>query len=218
MIPDGGEPSIPRMASVDERLASSAPRTSGPLEAVRTTRLELTPIEASSVEPLAQVFAKDEVWRYPFSDAVSAATRPRRSWSARSTTGAPLGFGLWLATVRDEESCIGFVGLSVPTFLPSVLPAVEVGWRLDPDAWGRGYATEAATAALQRAFEVLELDQVTSLPQVDNPRSVAVAERIGMQLERIETAPPTDRRGPVDVAVMVITHQAWSLGTAGLRG
>lgn len=194
---------------MQKRLASSAPRTRGQLGAVRTARLDLTPIESSSVDPLAGVFAKEEVWRYPFgrdlsrSETAAFVESQVEHWDT-------LGFGLWLATVHGEEPTIGFVGLSVPTFLPEVLPAVEVGWRLDPDAWGRGYATEAATAALHGAFETLELDRVISLPQVDNPRSVRVAERIGMQLERITTAPATDRRGSVDLAIMVITRRAWS--------
>lgn len=205
------------MAPVDERLASSAPRTSGRLGAARTARLDLAPVDASAVEPLVPVFAKREVWAYPFGrglgrDETEAFVHHQVGhWEA-------LGFGLWLATTRAEGTCIGFVGLSVPTFLPSVLPAVEVGWRLDPDAWGRGYATEAATAALDHAFQTLGLDRVVSLPQVDNPRSVAVAERIGMRLDRTETAPATDRRGPVDVAVMVVTHRSWDRGRAERRG
>ncbi len=57
----------------------------------------------------------------------------------------------------------------MPTFLPEVLPAVEVGWRLDPQVWGKGYATEGARAALQSGFEVLRLEEIVSLPQSENP-------------------------------------------------
>ncbi len=48
----------------------------------------------------------------------------------------------------------------MPTFLPEILPAVEVGWRLAPAAWGKGYTTEGATAALNQAFTTLGLDRV----------------------------------------------------------
>jgi RimJ/RimL family protein N-acetyltransferase len=102
----------------------------------------------------------------------------------------------------------------VPTFLPEVLPAVEVGWRLDPEAWGHGYATEAATAALEQAFTTLGQAEVISLPQVDNPPSVRVAERLGLQLRRTITAPATAKRGPVQVAVMSITCGEWEARAA----
>ena len=135
--------------------------------------------------------------------------RPSPLFSPESEHWETLGFGLWLVAVRNQDLSIGYVGLSVPTFLPEVLPAVEVGWRLDPDAWGRGYATEAAAVALACAFQRLNLDEVVSLPQVDNLPSVKVAEKIGMRLKRTTTVPATDRRGPVEVAVMVISREDW---------
>jgi RimJ/RimL family protein N-acetyltransferase len=126
-----------------------------------------------------------------------------------------LGFGLWEVTERQQASTIGYVGLSVPTFLPEVLPAVEVGWRLAPSAWGHGYASEAAEVALTGAFEVLGLEEVLSLPQVDNPASVRVAERVGMRLDRTAIVPATDERGPVEVAVMSATKPGWLTRSLG---
>ena len=74
------------------------------------------------------------------------------------------GFGLWCAAPReDPDDCLGFVGLAVPSFLPAVLPAVEVGWRLARPAWGRGLATEGARASLRHAFEELDLEAVISI-------------------------------------------------------
>ena len=105
------------------------------------------------------------------------------------------GFGCWIARRRNDSEVIGYVGLSVPTFLRQILPAVEVGWRFGPSVWGRGFATEGATAALDEAFTRLELVTVCSLPQAGNPRSAAVAERLGMTLPGEVTIPPNDRRG-----------------------
>jgi RimJ/RimL family protein N-acetyltransferase len=193
---------------VDRSLTALAPPVSGRLGAVTTARLDLTPIDSDSVAPLAPVFAKEGVWRFPFGRGLTRAETEGfvSSWTEHWKV---LGFGLWLVAERESASVIGYAGLSVPTFLPEVLPAVEVGWRLDPLAWGFGYATEAAEAALDGAFGVLRLEEVVSLPQVDNPASVRVAERIGMRLQRIATVPPTDERGPVEVAVMVVTDREW---------
>jgi RimJ/RimL family protein N-acetyltransferase len=154
------------------------------------------------------VFAKEEVFRFPFGRGLTRAETDAyvSGWVEHWKV---LGFGLWMVTERARGLTIGFAGLSVPTFFPEILPAVEVGWRLDPSAWGHGFATEAAEAALVGAFEVLQLSEVFSLPQVDNPPSVRVAERIGMRLDRTATVPPNELRASVDVAVMIITNDRW---------
>lgn len=66
------------------------------------------------------------------------------------------------------------------TFETPFTPAVEVGWRLAAHAWGHGYATEAATACLDHAFETLDLPEVVSMTAVINLRSVVVMQRLGM--------------------------------------
>ncbi len=100
---------------------------------------------------------------------------------------------------------MGFAGLSVPTFLPEVLPAVEVGWRLDPVVWGRGYATEGASAALDEAFTTLGLPEVCSICQSDNRASVRVAER---RLDR-PVVIRNDRRGSLDAKLFVASRYEW---------
>ena len=75
---------------------------------------------------------------------------------------------------------VGFVGLSVPRFEAHFTPCVEIGWRLSPEHWGRGYATEAARAALVFGFETLQLDEIVSFTVPENLRSRRVMEKIGM--------------------------------------
>ncbi len=104
---------------------------------------------------------------------------------------------------------LGFVGLSTPTFLPEVLRAVEVGWRLDPVAWGNGYATEAATAALDEAFGTLGLREIISVPQSDNPASVRVAQRLQMRHARSVEIPPSTARGGLRGELFVMTRDEW---------
>jgi RimJ/RimL family protein N-acetyltransferase len=93
---------------------------------------------------------------------------------------AEYGWGLWAVEVAHDGRFAGFTGLTpVRPSLPFA-PAIEVGWRLAPWAWRRGYATEAATKALQIAFDELRLDEVVSFTSVTNLRSLAVMRRLGM--------------------------------------
>lgn len=96
---------------------------------------------------------------------------------------AEQGWGLWALEVAESEDrgrFAGFAGLAVPSWEAAFTPCVEIGWRLARWAWGRGYASEAARAALQVAFVDLGLDEVVSFTAVQNERSQAVMRRIGM--------------------------------------
>ena len=92
--------------------------------------------------------------------------------------------------LRDSGRLIGYVGLSEPHFLPEVMPTVEIGWRLDPMAWGRGLATEGARVALAEGFSNPELHEVVSIYQPENAASGRVMERLGMHFDR-DTVHPT---------------------------
>jgi RimJ/RimL family protein N-acetyltransferase len=90
------------------------------------------------------------------------------------------GFGLWAVEVPGVADFVGFVGLLVPQFEAHFTPCVEIGWRLAREHWGRGYASEAARAALDFGFRSLVLDQIVSFTVPGNWRSRRVMERIGM--------------------------------------
>jgi RimJ/RimL family protein N-acetyltransferase len=104
------------------------------------------------------------------------------------------GFGLWAAELRDDGRMIGFVGLSIPGFLPAVLPAVEVGWRLASDVWGRGLATEGGRAGIAWGSAALGLDRIISVIDPDNIASLRVAEKLGMRPACDEVHPGSGRR------------------------
>jgi len=90
------------------------------------------------------------------------------------------GFGFWAAELRQDQSFVGFVGLAVPRFEAHFMPAVEIGWRLRAEAWGRGLATEGARAALRYGFATLGLDAIVSFTVPANRRSRRVMEKLGM--------------------------------------
>jgi RimJ/RimL family protein N-acetyltransferase len=105
------------------------------------------------------------------------------------------GYGPWAVAARDDpDELLGFCGLTVPMFLPEVLPAVEIGWRFARDAWGRGYATEAARAALGFAFEERGMREVVAIVDPSNARSLRVAEKLGMTPRPDRIHPATGRR------------------------
>lgn len=90
------------------------------------------------------------------------------------------GFGMWVVEVPGEVPFAGFVGLQHVSFQAHFTPAVEIGWRLAVSVWGRGYATEAARAALAMGFEQLGLAQIVALTVSGNKRSRRVMEKLGM--------------------------------------
>ncbi len=132
----------------------------------------------SDREPFAQLNADPEVMRHfmrPLTreESDGFADRIERQFEE-------IGYGPWAVEIPREAPFVGFVGLLRHTFPAHFTPAVEVGWRLDQRFWGRGYATEAARAALADGFQRLGLEEIVSMTVPANVRSIAVMERLGM--------------------------------------
>jgi RimJ/RimL family protein N-acetyltransferase len=116
------------------------------------------------------------------------------------------GYGLW--ALEDGKGFVGFTGLNWATFEAAFTPALEVGWRLATAAWGKGYASEAATAALQRGFQ--EQDHIVSFTAVVNERSWRVMERIGMHRDIRFDHPRVPEGHPVRPHVLYrANRQTW---------
>ena len=95
------------------------------------------------------------------------------------------GFGFWAVEVRASGEFIGFTGLgTVDEEMP--FTGTEVAWRLARPAWGHGYATEAARAALRYGFDIMGLPEIVAVTMARNLRSRAVMERIGMTSDPAE--------------------------------
>jgi RimJ/RimL family protein N-acetyltransferase len=109
------------------------------------------------------------------------------------------GFGFWALELRETGENIGFTGLQHTDLEARFCPAVEIGWRLARPHWGKGYATEAARASLDVAFNALKLDEVVSFAVETNLRSRKVMERIGMvhQPEFDFAHPGIDPQSPI---------------------
>ncbi len=90
------------------------------------------------------------------------------------------GFSFYAVELKSTGEMIGWCGLMIPSFEAHFMPAVEIGWRIASSQWNHGYATEAAKAVLQYAFENLQLNEVVSFTVPDNNRSRRVMEKIGL--------------------------------------
>lgn len=134
---------------------------------------------------------------------------------------AERGFGLWAVEVLGGEPFVGFVGLSVPRFESHFTPCVEIGWRLAVAAWGKGYASEAARAALAHGFGPLGLEEIVSFTVAANRRSRAVMERLGMtrRAEEDFDHPSLPAGHALRRHVLYrLTRRRWSAGDAATAG
>jgi RimJ/RimL family protein N-acetyltransferase len=151
--------------------------TTGP--ELLTSRLRLRRWRASDLEAFAELNADPRVMEY----FPNRLTREESDAMAKRIEDHfdRHGFGLWAVEVLNEARFIGFTGLIVPSYEAHFTPCVEMGWRLAFSHWGKGYAPEAARAALEFAFTKQGLSEVVSVTVPANLRSRSVMERIGMK-------------------------------------
>ena len=145
---------------------------------IRTERLLLRRWLPADVEPFSAMNSDPRVSEYlptPLSrpESESFIARIRGHFEKQ-------GFGLWAVEIPGVAPFAGFVGLSTPRFEAHFTPAIEIGWRLAAEHWGRGYATEGARAVLAFGFDELRLEQIVSITVPANARSRRVMEKIGM--------------------------------------
>ena len=180
---------------------------------IETERLVLRRLREDDLDAFAEVFAKEPVMKFSNyqrgltrEESADVLGRLMKHWDDH-------GFGHWAVVQKSDETFLGYEGLAIPFFLPEVLPAVEIGYRLDPSAWGKGYATEAGRAAFSYGFETLDLDRIIAIYDVENVRSGRVMERLGMRVER-DTRHP-EQEGAT-LRVYELTRDAWREGQRSL--
>lgn len=146
---------------------------------VRTERVWLRRWRDDDLEPFAALNADPEVMEH-FPSVQTRAESDAAAARLRAFIETH-GYGFWALELPGVAPFAGFVGLKpVPPEVPFA-PAIEIGWRLARAYWGRGYATEAARAALEYGFTALQLDAIVAMTAASNLRSRRVMEAIGMQ-------------------------------------
>jgi len=145
---------------------------------IETARLILRQYCDADRAPFRAMMADPEVmhdYPAPFSAEEADAYFERRRGQI-----AAHGFGKWAIERRADGAFLGFVGVSEAYPELPVAPALEIGWRLVKGAWGEGYASEAARAALIDAFERTGAAEIIAFTLTTNERSLSVMRRLAM--------------------------------------
>ncbi len=144
---------------------------------LRTERLLLRRWRPADLDPFAALNADPDVMRF----FVRPLAREESDAAARRLIGfSDAGLGPWALEVPGKAPFIGFAGAWPTRSELPFAPAIEIGWRLDKAYWGRGYATEAASAALEDAFARSDPDEIVAYAAEGNAPSIGVMRGIGM--------------------------------------
>jgi RimJ/RimL family protein N-acetyltransferase len=147
---------------------------------VETERLVLRPPEASDVQPMFEMHQDPDVVRFLGTGTPGDITVAWRNVAMMIGHWQMRGYGPWIITRREDGAIIGRAGL----WHAEGGPGVELGWMIRRDAWGHGFATEAARAALDWAWEHVHTDRIVSVINADNHQSLRIAAKLGQCPER----------------------------------
>jgi RimJ/RimL family protein N-acetyltransferase len=150
------------------------------VEHFRTGRLTARDWSAADAAAAYAIYGREDVMRWlgpqPRRAVASLAEMAERIEVMAERAAARPEFGLWPLELRSTGEVVGAVLLQP---LPGS-EVVEIGWHLNPEHWGHGYATEAARGAVTLAFGARDLDRVVAVVEPDNVRSLAVCDRLSM--------------------------------------
>jgi RimJ/RimL family protein N-acetyltransferase len=165
---------------------------------IETPRLLLRPMVAEDTDALLRIFADPRVMA---AFGVEQFARPQMErWVRRNLDHqAEHGYGLFSVILKENGVLVGDCGLEVMEAAGET--AAELGYDFRSDYWGRGLATEAATAVRDYAFGTLRLPRLVSLIRQGNDASRRVAEKIGLRLTE------TIRRGDAPYWVYTLARE-----------
>jgi RimJ/RimL family protein N-acetyltransferase len=146
-------------------------------DAMETERLVLRMFRESDTDAYAEMVGDPEVMRF-----LGKQMSRQEAWRNMAMVIGHWhlrGFGFWAVEEKESGELVGRVGC----WRPEGWPGLEVGWTLRRRSWGRGYATEAARASMNYAFDELGQRRVVSLIAPENVNSIRVAERLGERPE-----------------------------------
>jgi len=146
---------------------------------IETERLILRGWRQEDIPPLLAICQDPEVVR--FLGQPQTPKEIEQAIARQEAQRARLGHCYWAAWDKDNRELIGFCGLSAGPAGTPIEGAIDIGWRLRSDRWGKGYAKEAAMASLAWGFANLGIKEIWSITVPANKRSWGLMERLGMR-------------------------------------
>ncbi|MDM9380736.1 GNAT family N-acetyltransferase [Chlorogloeopsis sp. ULAP01] len=148
---------------------------------LETQRLVLREFQPADWQPLAPILVNPQVMKFSLTGILSASQTQEKIESF-ITSYKKFGFGKWAVILKESNELIGYCGIAVEQI--DNKDETEIGYRLEPNFWGKGLATEAASAAIQYGFEQLKFPYILGIVERANTASVRVLEKLGMRYER----------------------------------
>ena len=178
-----------RRAVIETLFAKTGHALAASINSVETARLLLRVPEPADAEALMGIIWDPEVVEQKqvtlleppggLDLALKNTNDMIRQWELR-------GYGQWSVVEKATGQVIGCVGFYHPQ---REWPGVDLGWVIHRSRWGHGFATEAATAALEWVWEHTQIDRIISLIAPDDRRSIRIATKIGERFERADVDP-----------------------------
>ncbi|AUC15144.1 GNAT family N-acetyltransferase [Tenacibaculum sp. SZ-18] len=142
-------------------------------------RLGFRKWELEDVETLHELNSNEKVMQYfpsiqTKNQSVAFIERMRKQFEQNM-------YCYFAVEIIESKEFIGFIGISEQTYETDFNPSVDIGWRVLPKYWGKGYATEGAKQCLYYAFNIIKLKKIVSVAPVVNTPSITVMKKIGMQ-------------------------------------
>jgi RimJ/RimL family protein N-acetyltransferase len=144
---------------------------------LETQRLILRHWRDSDLEPMAAINQDPQVMEH--FPAPRTLEETRNFIAINKPLYDQVGYFIYAVELKDNHELIGFVGLQPVGEEMPFAPAVEILWRIGTKYWGKGYATEAAQAVVDHAFNNLELDELVAFTTTTNTRSEKLMQRLG---------------------------------------
>ncbi|BAZ00420.1 putative acetyltransferase [Tolypothrix tenuis PCC 7101] len=148
---------------------------------IETKRLILREFQPQDLHQLAPILANPQVMKFSLTGILSSV-QTQEKIDSFITSYKAFGFGKWAVIYKESNQLIGYCGIAIEQI--DHVTEREIGYRLHPNFWGKGLATEAASATIQYGFEQFKFIDIIGIVNPANTASVRVLEKIGMKYEK----------------------------------
>lgn len=170
----------------------------------KSTRLGFRNWLNSDLEKLTAINADKKVMK--FFPSIRTRQETKNFISRMQQQFSEKGYCYFAIDQLEDDTFIGFIGLSEQNYAADFTPCIDIGWRLAKTAWNKGYATEGAKRCLEFGFEKLQLDKIYSIVPVINTKSEQVMKKIGMRKVKIFAHPQLLDNARLRKCVLYVTE------------